>query len=59
MTRREKQILSLLQELGWPNALPGMARFGINTENAFGVAVPELRRVAKDIGQVHPFALAL
>ncbi len=59
MTRREKQIPSLLQELGWPNALPGMARFGIDTENAFGVAVPELRRVAMDIGQVLPLAFAL
>ena len=36
-----------------------MLRFGIESENAFGVAVPELRRVAMDIGQVLPPALAL
>ena len=59
MTKREKQILSRLQELGRPEALPGMAHFGIDTENAFGVAVPELRRVAKEIGQDHSLALAL
>ncbi len=59
MTRREKQILSRLKELGRPAALPGMAHYGIDTENAFGVAVPELRRMAKEIGQDHPLALAL
>ncbi len=59
MTSREKQILSRLQELGRPDVLPGMVRFGIDTENAFGVAIPELRLVAMDIGQLHPLAFAL
>lgn len=59
MTRREKQILSRLEELGRPDALPGMAHFGIDTENAFGVTVPELRRLAQETGQDHPLALGL
>jgi len=59
MTRREKQILSRSQALGRPDTLPCMLRFGIESENAFGVAIPELRPVAMDIGQVLPPALAL
>lgn len=59
MTSAEKQILSRLKDLGRPDALASMAHFAIDTENAFGVAVPELRRVAKELGQDHPFALAL
>jgi 3-methyladenine DNA glycosylase AlkD len=37
----------------------GMARYGINVENAFGVSVYELRRVAKRLGRDHELALAL
>ncbi len=59
MTRPEKQILSRLKRLGRPDALDSMAHYGIDTDNAFGVAVPELRRLAKQIGQDHPLALAL
>ena len=59
MTKREKQMLSRLKSLGRPEAFAGMAHFGIDTENAFGVAVPELRRLAKEIGPDHPLALAM
>ncbi|MBK8997190.1 MAG: DNA alkylation repair protein [Myxococcales bacterium] len=37
----------------------GMARFGINVENAFGVSVCELRKMAKRLGRDHELALAL
>ena len=37
----------------------GMARYGINVADAFGVSVPELRRVAKSLGTDHDLALAL
>jgi 3-methyladenine DNA glycosylase AlkD len=37
----------------------GMARYGINVENAFGVSVYELRRMAKALGTDHELALAL
>jgi 3-methyladenine DNA glycosylase AlkD len=36
-----------------------MARYGINVENAFGVSVYELRKVAKRLGTDHDLALAL
>ncbi|MEI6452495.1 MAG: DNA alkylation repair protein [Actinomycetes bacterium] len=37
----------------------GMARYGINVTDAFGVSVPELRRMAKGLGVDHELALAL
>jgi len=37
----------------------GMARYGINVTDAFGVSVPELRRMAKVLGTDHELALAL
>jgi 3-methyladenine DNA glycosylase AlkD len=36
-----------------------MARYGINVENAFGVSVYELRKLAKRLGTDHELALAL
>ena len=37
----------------------GMARYGINVENAFGVSIYQLRKVAKRLGTDHGLALAL
>ena len=37
----------------------GMARYGINVTDAFGVSVYELRRMAKGLGTDHELALAL
>ncbi len=37
----------------------GMARYGINVENAFGISVYELRKIAKGLGTDHDLALAL
>jgi len=37
----------------------GMARFGIKVDDAFGVSVYELRRIAKEYGRDHALALAL
>jgi len=36
-----------------------MARYGINVENAFGVSVPDLRKIAKRLGADHDLAPAL
>ena len=36
-----------------------MARYGINVENAFGVSIYELRRIAKRLGTDHALALSL
>ncbi len=55
----ESSILMRLKELGSPEALEGMAKFGINTTSAYGVSVTELRRMAKRIGQNRDLALKL
>jgi 3-methyladenine DNA glycosylase AlkD len=36
-----------------------MARYGINSANAYGVSIPELRAIAKEIGTDHQLALEL
>jgi len=42
-----------------PEAVSGMARFGINPENTYGVSIPNLRRLAKEIGKDHTLAQQL
>ena len=37
----------------------GMARFGINPKNTYGVSIPDLRRIAKELGKNHVLALQL
>jgi 3-methyladenine DNA glycosylase AlkD len=56
---RADAILAELAPLGGEEARAGMARYGIRTEDAFGVSVYELRRVAKGLGRDHELALAL
>lgn len=52
-------ILKKLKSLSNPRAIEGMARFGINPENTYGVSVPNLRKMAKEIGKDHSLALKL
>ncbi len=42
-----------------PNALDGMARYGIDVSKAYGVAIPVLRKIAKQIGKDHELAQQL
>lgn len=53
------QVMTALKARGRAHALPGMARYGIDTSNAFGVKVPELRKLAREIGRDHDLAEAL
>lgn len=52
-------ILKKLKSLSNPRAIEGMVRFGINPENTYGVSVPNLRKMAKEIGRDHSLALKL
>jgi 3-methyladenine DNA glycosylase AlkD len=52
-------VLAHLQAKASPANVAGMARFGIVGEHRLGVAVPDLRRIAKVAGRDHPLALAL
>ena len=54
-----EQILVRLRKLANPKNVEGMARFGINPENTFGVPVPMLRSIAKEAGRDHGLAAEL
>lgn len=52
-------LLAELRSMGSERDRAGMARYGIDVENAFGVSVYELRRTAKRLGTDHRLARAL
>jgi 3-methyladenine DNA glycosylase AlkD len=52
-------VLEQLQGKAKPEQLAGMARYGVALEKRLGVAVPELRKLAKEIGKDHTLALQL
>jgi len=52
-------ILKRLKALSNPEAVEGMARYGINPENTYGISIPNLRRMAKEIGSNHNLAQQL
>ncbi len=51
-----EDIIQRLKSLSDPEAVKGMARFGINPENTYGVSIPKLRRIAKEAGKDHALA---
>lgn len=52
-------ILEKLRQVADKDHASGMAHFGINTTQALGVRVPELRKLAKEIKKNHALALDL
>ncbi len=59
-TRSQSQnILKRLKSLSNPKAVEGMARFGINPKHTYGVSIPKLRALAKEIGKNHLLARQL
>jgi 3-methyladenine DNA glycosylase AlkD len=55
----KKTVLRKLKLLGNAKDRAGMARFGIETKNAYGISVYVLRALAKEIGIDHALALQL
>lgn len=53
------EVLGRLQALTRPDKKAGMARAGIAVEKALGVAVPDLRSMAKTLGKNHALAQQL
>ena len=47
------EILEKLKSLRDPRAVAAMAGYGINADNAFGISLPHLRKIAKEIGKDH------
>ena len=54
-----EEILTKLKSLSHPDAVAGMARFGINPTDTYGVSIPVLRKMAKQIGKNHLLAQQL
>ena len=51
-----EEVMARLGALADPKGREGMARFGIAIERALGIRVPELRRLAREIGHNHRLA---
>ena len=47
------EVLAKLQSLCDPRAIAAMTGYGINADNAFGISIPRLRKLAKEIGRDH------
>jgi 3-methyladenine DNA glycosylase AlkD len=54
-----EEVLEKLRVKAQPEQLEGMARYGMAVEKRLGIKIPELRRLAKEIGRDHQLALAL
>ena len=54
-----EEVLEKLRAKAQPGQLEGMARYGMTVEKRLGIKIPELRRLAKEIGRDHQLALAL
>jgi 3-methyladenine DNA glycosylase AlkD len=54
-----QQVIKKLKSLSNPKAVKGMARFGINPDKTLGVSIPNLRKMAKEIGKDHNLAQQL
>jgi 3-methyladenine DNA glycosylase AlkD len=54
-----KDVLAWLERTGSPKAVAGLARYGLPTTNAYGIAVGTLRAQAKKIGRDHELAMQL
>jgi 3-methyladenine DNA glycosylase AlkD len=52
-------VIKRLKSLSNPEAIKGMARFGINPERNLGISIPQLRKTAKELGRDHELALDL
>lgn len=58
MTATE-DILLKLKANARPDQVEGMARYGISAERRLGVKVPDMRKIAKEVGKEHAIALEL
>jgi 3-methyladenine DNA glycosylase AlkD len=51
-----RDVLRRLRALSSPEAVAGMARYGINPDNTYGVSIPVLRGLARETGKDHALA---
>lgn len=51
-----REILKKLKSLANPKAVEGMTRFGISAKNTYGISLPNIRKMAREIGRNHELA---
>ncbi|MBN2410538.1 DNA alkylation repair protein [candidate division KSB1 bacterium] len=56
MSEKVNHIIALLKSKANAEAIQGMARFGITPGKVFGVSIPELRKMGKQLGKDHELA---
>ncbi len=56
---RYDEVMLELKALANSEAVAGMARFGINPENTYGISIPALRGLARKLGKDHALAQQL
>ncbi|MBN1139444.1 MAG: DNA alkylation repair protein [Anaerolineae bacterium] len=54
-----QDILDKLKEKARPDQVAGMARYAMTAEGRLGVSIPDMRKLAKEVGKDHALALAL
>ena len=54
-----EEVLNRLKQVAKPDQLDGMASFGMKAERRLGVSVPDMRKLAKELGKNHDLALDL
>ena len=50
---RYEEVMERLKSLSNMVAVAGMARYGISTTNTYGISIPHLRNIAREIGKNH------
>jgi len=54
-----QDVMDKLRSKAQPERLQGMAKYGMTVEQRLGVSVPDMRKLAKEIGRNHKLALDL
>jgi 3-methyladenine DNA glycosylase AlkD len=58
-SERLEEVMGTLRGMADPAYTEGMDGYGINTDTALGIRVPQLRKLAKEIGRDHDLAIGL
>ena len=53
------EVLEMLAAKANPDQLAGMAKYGMTVDKRLGVKVPQMRKIAKEVGKDHKLALEL
>ena len=54
-----EEVIDILKSKANPDKLEGMAKFGMAVDQRLGVSVPDMRKIAKELGRDHKLALEL